>query len=401
MTLKRAPFRVFIHDFGSYRFILDSVKDLGNTFENVTYSFSKDFSSTKFSELNLSSNIDVVSIGTRYSYTQQSTALKRLRYELRYGIKLLFAIVSSKSNVIILANTPLISASLIIGILRKRHFIFWHQDFLSCMMTEHLKGPLMFPVKWSLRRLERYCLQSCVCVISISESFLPLYSEMGVELDKVVSIPNWPPDVINLKYEKTAFDWLNEQGVPNDCIRIIYSGRIGKKHNPMLFSELHQKLLAEKLEHVLIILSDDVLPPEIMTCLCEVKHLFVFRYQNDAIYQNILSNVDVGLLGLTKSAAKYSIPSKALTYSGYGLRLLAFIEGSNPVGKLVERNDGFIYSKSDDNISNFVSWAKEFNRKEEEFHKRIIIDNMRHDFSPQENLLKIREELYKVEALRL
>jgi hypothetical protein len=392
--------RIFLHDFGSYKFILDSVRDLGEIFEHVSYSFSEDISQSESLSLELGPRIDIYPISTGSKYSDQNTILKRLRYEIIYGVKLLKTLISTKSEVVILANTPLIATSLNVFLLRKRCFIFWHQDFLSFLMVDQLPYVFRKILRMPLLKMEEYCLKKSKSIICISESFNPLYLAMGLDMKKVIPVPNWPPKVGELKYESESNDWLAIHGVPREGIRIIYSGRIGKKHDSSIFLDLHRKLLDAGLAHVLVILSNDAMQLGLNDCGCTTHHFHHFPFQEDAIYQNIMGNVDVGLIGLTGSASKYSVPSKALTYLGSGLRVLAFLDTENPITKVIRDYGGFAYLSVEENLQDLYSWISHFEQETEVIHKQAIINQLRQDFRSSENLSKIRNEVLSACAIK-
>jgi len=168
---------------------------------------------------------------------QKYSFLKRWSQEIEYGHKLAKRIRQFNPDVVISANTPLDAQSMISRLCKKSgiRFVFWLQDVLGMGAYRILKNkiPLIGSIIGSYYiHVEKNLLRNSDGVVSITEDFLPLLDEWGVEREKVRVIHNWAP-LEDLNPGPKDNPWSRKIGAAEKkCI--LYTGTLGMKHNPDL-----------------------------------------------------------------------------------------------------------------------------------------------------------------------
>jgi glycosyltransferase involved in cell wall biosynthesis len=115
---------------------------------------------------------------------------------------------------------------------------------------------------------------------------------------------------------------------------LLYSGTLGFKHNPQLFLELATEFRRE--DDVRIVVISEGYGAEWLSLRSgEFPQLVLLPYQSAENYHKALAAADVLVAILDPTAAKYSVPSKILSYMTAGRPILAAIPGDNLAARTI------------------------------------------------------------------
>jgi colanic acid biosynthesis glycosyl transferase WcaI len=290
-------------------------------------------------------------------------ARRRVRYELQYRRLLVKTIHDTSPDIVMLSNTPLLIARRAVE--ASGHFgcnvVLWHQDILSIAMAEEMHRRLPQAVAWlaekAIVRTERRMCKDCDKIVAIGPAFLSKYREWGIDRSAITVIPNWAPldEIFPVPRNN---QWSAAWGLPNDTLRLVYAGNLGRKHNPGLLVDLVNELRSRGLNvHLTIVAQTDFqdeayaysFPPD---CL-----ILPFQSIDDLKY--VLGSADV-LIGLLEpSASAFSIPSKILSYLAAGRPVLGFMPASNYASSEVLMGAGRTFSPDWPGVKSAASWIME------------------------------------------
>jgi glycosyltransferase involved in cell wall biosynthesis len=169
-------------------------------------------------------------------------------------------------------------------------------------------------------------------IVAISEDFRDLAVEWGVDPARIAVVENWgviPPDPLPPKDN----DWAAQHGLVDKRV-LLYSGTLGFKHNPQLFLELATEFRRE--DDVRIVVISEGYGAEWLSLRSrEFPQLVLLPYQSAENYHKALAAADVLVAILDPTAAKYSVPSKILSYMTAGRSILAAIPGDNLAARTI------------------------------------------------------------------
>ena len=166
---------------------------------------------------------------------------------------------------------------------------------------------------------EKKLLRESEEIVSITEDFNPLFETWGVPLGRVTVIPNWAPfDEISQTSKTNPWSKANKL---NDDFVFLYSGTLGKKHNPDALVRLAQHYKQEPKTKVVVIsegLGAQWLKEQ--KNQLGLDNLILMNFQPFDQMSEVLGAADVLIALLEADAGVYSVPSKVLTYLCAGNR---------------------------------------------------------------------------------
>lgn len=276
--------------------------------------------------------------------------VSRWLQERELGDKTAKVIADFSPDVVISANTPLVSQSKLLEATHRHNarFFFWLQDVLSIGISNALRKKL--PIAGGLigsyfNRLEQRLWRESEHIVAITDDFLPYLSRAGVTADRMTAIENWAPlDELPL-YDKVN-DWSLHHGLA-DKKCFLYSGTLGLKHNPSFLVEL-AKTFSDQSDVRVVVISEgqgaDFLEESKRTF--GLDNLLILDFQPFHVMPKVLATGDVLVALLEADAGAFAVPSKVLTYLCAKRALLLAVPSNNLVARIVQDNEAGLASSS-------------------------------------------------------
>jgi colanic acid biosynthesis glycosyl transferase WcaI len=335
--------RILIHDFAGHPFQVQLSRELARREHSVLHAYSPDVTTGRG---RLTSGEDdppgltfrAVQIGREFS---RYSLLRRPRDELAYGRRLGHWVDQFLPDVVVSANAPLLSQQQVYARTRRQGaaFIYWLQDLLGVGTGAELGrrlGPLGRIPGRALELIERRLLASSDAVVAITDDFLPLLREGGVDEHRIHVIENWAP-IEELPSRPRRNRWAGAHGL-SDKFVFLYSGTLGLKHEPGLLVELARRFRGEH-QVAVVVVSEGLGADSLRSQAVEqsLENLRVLDYQPYEELAEVLATADVLVALLESSAGVFSVPSKVLTYLCAARPLLASMPKENLAAKTIER----------------------------------------------------------------
>lgn len=341
----RDNIRILNNDHSGHPFQVQLSRELARRGHEVLHTYSKSFQTPKGPlqrRSNDPENFDVQGIELSESFRKYSF-LKRRFQEREYGFLLSKVIMSFKPDLIISSNTPLDAQSIILQTSKQSNikFIFWVQDIYSIAIQKILAQKLSylgFFVSSYYRWLERRQLQESDAIILITEDFIPLMKKWKIESAKCWVIPNWAPlNELPLQPKKNKWSINNDV---HEKICIMYSGTLGRKHNPEILLRIAQHFSSN--ENVKITVISEGLGADWLRAKKNelgLKNLALLKYQPFDVLPDVLSSADIFVVILEPEAGVFSVPSKVWTYMCFKRALLLAVPLENLSARIVQQHN--------------------------------------------------------------
>jgi glycosyltransferase involved in cell wall biosynthesis len=194
--------------------------------------------------------------------------------------------------------------------------------------------------RW-VERLERRQLRSADAVVAITDAMLTQYRMWDVQRGDVHVIPNWAP-LDEIRPTARDNDWAKRHDLPQQPIRLLYAGTLGRKHNPLLLLELLDACRARGLAAHLVVVSEGVGADDLRAASSGRSDVTLLGYQPAEQLSEMVGSADAVVALLEPDAAQFSVPSKVLTYLAAGRPIIALIPPSNPAAIDVDSIGGFV-----------------------------------------------------------
>lgn len=337
--------KILLHDRTGVPFTIQLAREFANRDYEVLYSYGAFFQSPK-GNLTLqesdSPNLQILPMYLNEPF-QKYSFIKRRFQEIEYGRDLVKQIKNYKPDVMILTGSHLDAMTLVYKECRNLHIktVFWVQDIYGEAIKRILKRRLSILGSfignyyiWQEKRL----LHQSDKVILITEDFIKLMDQWGVELEKCHVVRNWTP-LEELPLRSKDNFWSQEHGL-DDKFCFLYAGTLGLKHNPELLLQLALRFRDNPLVRVIVIsegLGADWLQKKREEH--RLENLQLLQFQPFEEMPNVLATADVLVGILEPDAGIYSAPSKVLTYLCAKRPLLLAIPPENLSAKIVADNE--------------------------------------------------------------
>jgi colanic acid biosynthesis glycosyl transferase WcaI len=356
--------RLLIHDYAGHPFQVQLSRELARRGHEVLHLYAASIETPRGRLQKTSDDpagFDIKGVSVSQPFAKQSY-VKRWFQEREYGRLIRKEIDHFRPQVVISGNTPLDPQSMIwkathqVG--GKR--IFWLQDVYSIAVDTILRQRWPVMGGWIggyYLRLEKQLLQATDQVVLITDDFLPLMTQWGVQAKNITTIPNWAP-LDEVPLQPKVNPWSKEQGLENK-VCILYSGTLGMKHNPDLLLQLAKTFAHD--DEVRIVVISEGLGANWLKEQKErhgLENLLLLPYQPFAILPQVLATADILVAILEPEAGVFSVPSKVLTYMCAGRAMLLAVPLENLSAKLVSGHKAGMVVKPDD-IQGFVDAAKQ------------------------------------------
>jgi len=270
---------------------------------------------------------------------EKYSPLRRLVHERAYGQRVVRRLERFGPDVVLSSNAPLFSQKILFDACRAagRKFIFWQQDIYSLGMQSAIAHiPLLGgQLGKYATRLEGRMLSGSDAVVVISEDFTPTLRAWGVQPGNLHVIHNWAP-LDELPEVPRDNPWSREHELTGKVV-FLYSGTLGRKHNPNLLLQLALRF-RDRPEVVVVVASEgegsDRLREEAVGQ--QLSNLRILGFQPYERLAGVLGSGDVLLVILEEGAGMFSVPSKMLSYQCAGRPILASIPPENLSSRIIQ-----------------------------------------------------------------
>lgn len=286
--------------------------------------------------------------------------LRRPLHDRKYAGIVVRALRAFRPEIVLSANTPLISQWMIQSECAQSNarFVFWQQDVLSVGIKSIMKQ--RFPLLGNrigdgFIALERLLLRRSDAIVTISDDFLPVLYEWGLPAENIHVIENWAP-LDELPSLPRDNGWARAHGLRDKRI-VLYCGTLGLKHNPRLLLELATRLRRKEDVRVVVVSQgpgSDWLREKAQTVKAE--NLVLLGVQPYDRLPEVLATGDILVAVLEPDAGVFSVPSKVLSYLCAGRPLLASVPTANLAARIIQRTRSGIVVEPRD-LEGFVAAA--------------------------------------------
>jgi glycosyltransferase involved in cell wall biosynthesis len=330
--------KLILHEMATYAHRQELAKALASRGHEVSYLYCPSASTPSRTSLCFTPDDDVivvpVDLGAEFAKWQ---LVKRFWQERVYGARVSSVIAGRRPDLVISGNSPIAIQAAIQKTCRGSGtpFLFWLEDVYSIGIKSVLsKVPVIgASIAAGYALLERRVVRQSNGIVAISEDFRDLAVEWGVDPARIAVVENWgveSPDPLPPKDN----DWAAQHGLVDKRV-LLYSGTLGFKHNPQLFLELATEFRHED-DVRIVIISEGYGAEWLSLRSSEFPQLILLPYQSAENYHKALAAADVLVAILDPTAAKYSVPSKILSYMTAGRPILAAISADNLAARTIK-----------------------------------------------------------------
>jgi putative colanic acid biosynthesis glycosyltransferase WcaI len=270
---------------------------------------------------------------------------RRILQERAYGRRLLRRVEEERPSVVLSGNTPLLAQdTLISGV--DAPVVFWHQDVYSLPMQTEAKRRLPVVGSFVGKRfveMERKLLAKSAAVITISEDFRATLLSWGLPADKLHVIENWAP-LAELPLRPKDNEWARGHDLADKRV-FLYSGTLGRKHDPSLLLRLAQAFRDEA--DVRVVVASEGLGADWLAGR-PCANLMLLGFQPYDEMPDVLAASDVLVAILERDAGAFAVPSKVLSYLCAGRPLLAALPHDNLAARIIETSGAGMRVDPDD-----------------------------------------------------
>lgn len=349
---------VYVHDFAGHPFQAELSRRLAEAGHVVQHTYALEYQSGKGNFAD-DTNVTYRAISAGRPLEKYSFG-KRAVYESRFAASLIRDMQAQEIDVAILSNVPLVVLSAVSRYLRRTGipWILWHQDIYSAGMgselDRRLPSAIATPLKAALRRSERASAMRAAAVVAIGSGFVPWYEDCGIPSDKCCVIPNWAP-LTEIGPRARDNEWATKNSLPDQGLRLLYSGTLGRKHRPSLLVELIDQLRSRGVDATLVVVSEGVGADEIK----ESSHpdVRVLPFQSSQDLPDVLASGDILIALLEPDAAQFSIPSKVLSYLAAGRPVLGLMPADNPAAFDISECRGHVVPPTPQGVARAADWV--------------------------------------------
>lgn len=361
--------RLQVHDFSGHPFQAELSRELAARGHSVDHVYSAQYSSGKGVLERKEGDPALLGFSPLDSGTpfQKYSALGRLKFEQAYARTWLEHNRRTEPECIVACNVPLFALDSFRRAAgrSKQPWLLWHQDLFSNAISEELSRRLPGPAARSgsalVRRIEAGIVRSASQVVAIGEEFRLAYRQWGLDTGHVSVIPNWAPlEEIVPRPRRNAWAAANLPATPE--LRLLYAGTLGRKHNPLLLSDLLRSALDAGLPVRLIVASEGEGIEMLRADLDPDLPVTLLPFQPAADLPDMLGSADVLVTILEPEASRFSIPSKVLSSLAAGRPLLGLMPEDNPAAADILAAEGYVGPPTEFGVAGAIVWLRSLNR---------------------------------------
>ena len=334
--------RIVVHDYSGHPFQVDLSRELARRGHRVLHLHFEGFPTPKGKLRTGPDDPEILEIrGLTLGRPFLKYALWRRRgQEVAYGRLAADEILGFEPDLVLAANVPLDALEITQKACRAAgiRFLFWLQDIYSEGIGRILrrKIPVLGAlIGWHYRNKEAAILRRSDRVICITEDFIPIIREWGVDPANCRVIENWAPldDIVPMPQDNP---WSRAQGLQGAKV-LLYAGTLGFKHDPRLLLELAAQAEESVPEARVVVISEGAVADWLReeAAARGLDALTVLPFQDFDRFSEVLSSAAVLLALIEPDAGVFSVPSKVLSYMAAGRPLLLSVPAENLSAKRV------------------------------------------------------------------
>ena len=354
--------RILVHDYAGHPFQVQLSRELAKRGHAVLHLHCASLNAAKGALAATNADpksFDVQGVALNRDFDKYSL-WRRPIDERSYGRRLVRPALGFEPDVVLSANTPLMSQRRLLIECRKRGvpFVFWQQDVLSIGINEALARRLGRIGRTAARhffRLEQSLLAWSDAIVVISDDFVPVLRNWGITEEKIEVIPNWAP-LEELPALSKDNEWARQHELHDKQV-ILYAGTLGLKHDPSLLLETAYRLEERDVVRVVVVaggVGSDWLRERMNRHA--PRNLVLVPPQPYDRLPEILATGDVLVVLLESDAGIFSVPSKVLSYLCAARPVLAAVPATNLAARvLVANRSGLVTPPGD--VETFVGVA--------------------------------------------
>jgi glycosyltransferase involved in cell wall biosynthesis len=355
--------RITVHDYSGHPFQVQLSRELARRGHSVLHEYSSQYISGRGRLTVTDDDPDTLRIEPVQARqpNRKYDPLGRIRFELSYARAWRERLEREPADVIVACNVQLFSLAAVRRYLVRsgRPWVLWHQDICSLAVAgeinrrlpKALGGPLG---RWA-EALERAQVRSADRVVAIGDAFVSQYRQWQLPTDRVDVIPNWAP-LDELVPGERDNAWAREQQLPQQPVRLLYAGTLGRKHKPLLLLDLLDAAKARGIDATLVVCSEGLGADELAEAARHRSDVRMLGYQPAERFAEVLASADVMVALLEPYAAAFSVPSKVLSYLSAGRPTIALVPEGNPAADDVRAAGGFVADPSGAGVEQAAGW---------------------------------------------
>lgn len=357
--------RLNIHDFSGHPFQVQLSRELAARGHEVVHGYSTQFVTGRGRlevERDDPATLRIEGLACDRPMIKYSP-VGRLRFELAYAAAWRAALERDPADVVVACNVPMFALDRM-----RRYFaeaeqpwVLWHQDLYSlgvgAEMSRKLPGVLAGTARGYAERIERAQVAEAHGVVAITDAMPEQYRRWGVHRPVAV-IPNWAP-LDDIAPGPRDNPWARAHDLPDGPLRLMYAGTLGRKHNPLLLLQLLDAVQARGVDAVLIVASEGVGVNELATAARGRPDVRLVGYQPAESFGEMLASADAVIALLEPDAAKFSVPSKVLSYLSAGRPIVGLMPKHNPAAADVAEAGGFVGTPTARGIVAASGWLQQ------------------------------------------
>jgi colanic acid biosynthesis glycosyl transferase WcaI len=335
--------RIVVLDYSGHIPQADLARNLAKLGHNVRHMYCSDYVSGRGAverESTDPADLDFLNISIKKDFNRYNP-IERLKHELAIAAAFWLKIQEFNPDHTIFSNVPLFAMSRLAKKMKNNHrpYLFWWQDAYSIAIGEAFRkfGPLAWPLRQYLIRLEKNILRDAKSVVAISSNFEPIYRRWKQDIKKFSIYPNWTP--INLFAHQEPSTAKSTQKI------VVYAGTLGMKHRPELLLQLADDAEFKKLGGVVVVVSQGQ-GRELLQKSENIRENIVLKnFLTIPELGQLFADASVLLAVLEPEASKFSVPSKIMSYLSAGKPIVASIDPNNASAKILkETGAGIVIS---------------------------------------------------------
>jgi len=283
---------------------------------------------------------------------RQTALLARRFNDVAYGRHVARIIRDLHPDAVISGNAPTEAQGAIIKVCKAAdiRFVYWLQDIFSVAVSKLVSKQLGFPGKivgWYYKYLEQRQFRASDSIVVITEDFAALARSWGGD-EKVSVIENWGAlDDISVGEKDNG--WSRQHGL-NDMFTFIYSGTIGRKHNPELLLRLAEETGSSG-SGLVVVVAQGVSVKQLSDerAARQIDAMKLLPIQPADMLPDVLATADVLVAMIEVDAGTFAVPSKVLSYMCAGRPILLAAPKENLAARTVEKaGAGIVVEPSDE-----------------------------------------------------
>jgi glycosyltransferase involved in cell wall biosynthesis len=346
--------RLVVHDYCGHPFQVQLSRNLAMRGHEVTHIYFADEPGPKGVFGSRADNPPSLKfVGITLGRSIRQTALLARRFnDVAYGRRVARVIRDLHPDAVISGNAPTEAQEVILRACKAANirFVFWIQDIFSVAVSKLVSKQLGFAGKIVgsyYKYLERRQFRDSDSIVVITEDFAPLARSWGGN-EKVSVIENWGA-LDDIPVGEKNNDWSRQHGL-NGEFAFIYSGTIGRKHNPELLLRLAEQTGSSR-SGLVVVVAQGVSVKRLHDerAARQIDSMKLLPLQPAEVLPDVLATADVLVAMIEVDAGTFAVPSKVLSYMCAGRPILLAAPKENLAARTVEKAcAGIVVEPSDE-----------------------------------------------------